>query len=311
MTFGIVGGNEMGSEDHGRHRGATSVRTLATVAGINLVGFAVELGGGLLFGSVALLGDALHMLFDAFAYVLALGAAVVVRRTDPSERWTYGLQRAEPFAAFLNGILLVPMVAFLVFESYQRYLSPITIDVGMTILFAAGGLIVNLGSIYVLQGGSMSLNERGAYYHLIGDAGASVAVIVSMVVVKITGAVIVDPITAVVIAVLIVWSAVKLLRESLGIFFQESPVSTTEMKDAIAALKGVEAVRDVHIWALSSTLRVATVHVTDAADTLEEREAIQTAVTDLLHAEFGVDHVTVEVRGNDSEFDPVIAHGPN
>lgn len=298
-------------EDHGRHHGeTTSVRTLAIVAGINLVGFVVELTGGLLFGSVALLGDALHMLFDAFAYVLAFGAAVVVRRTEPTERWTYGLQRVEPFAAFLNGILLVPMVAFLAYESYQRYLSPITVDVGMTILLASGGLLVNLGSIYVLQGGSMSLNERGAYYHLIGDAGASVAVIVSMIVIEFSGATIVDPITAVVIAGLIVWSAVKLLRESLGIFFQESPVSTTEIEDAIATLDGVEAVRDVHVWALSSALQVATVHVTDAADTLEERERIQAAITDLLHEEFGADHVTVEARRGGSKFDRVVTHDP-
>lgn len=98
------------------------------------------------------------MLFDAVAYVIALGATIIARRADPGGRWSYGLHRIEPFAAFLNGILLVPMVIYLVYESYQRYFSPVDINARMTLLLAAGGLLVNVASVYVLQGGEMSLN---------------------------------------------------------------------------------------------------------------------------------------------------------
>ena len=281
--------------DDATESGDRSVRTLGLVAAINFFGFAVELLGGLAFGSVALLGDALHMLFDSLAYVIALGATVIARRSSPSGPWTFGLHRVEPFAAFLNGVLLVPMVLYLVYESYRRYQSPVEIDATMTILLAAAGLLVNVASVYVLQGGEMSLNERGAYYHLLGDAGASVAVIVSMLVVRFAGITVVDPITAVLIAGLIVWSAVKLLRESGTIFFQGSPVRPERVREALEALDGVERVEDLHVWSLSSRIPIASVYVTDSTATLDERDALVARVHELLESEFGVAHATVEV----------------
>ncbi|WP_148414650.1 cation diffusion facilitator family transporter [Haloferax sp. KTX1] len=278
-----------------------SLRKLGLVAAINLVGFVIELIGGLVFGSVALLGDAFHMLFDALAYVIALGATVIARRSDPGGRWSYGLHRLEPFAAFLNGVLLIPMVLYLVYESYQRYLSPVEIDTTMTLVLATGGLLINVASVYVLQGGEMSLNERGAFYHLLGDAGASVAVIVSMLVIRFTDFYLVDPATAVVIAGLIVWSAVVLLRESGAIFFQQSPVEPEEVRSSIEALDSVETVEDLHVWALSSQITVASVFVTDSTTTLDERDALVTRIHDLLESEFDVTHATVELMNQPHE----------
>lgn len=288
----------MSAHDHGHgDDGAAaeaSVRRLGTVAAINFGGFVVELAGGLAFGSVALVGDALHMLFDALAYVVALAATVIARRSDPSGRWSYGLHRVEPFAAFLNGLLLVPMVLFLVVESYERVRSPVEIDAAMTLVLATGGLAINVASVYVLQGGEMSLNERGAYYHLLGDAGASVAVILSMVVVLTTGYAVVDPLTAVLVAGFIVWSAVTLLRESGTIFFQRSPVDPDAVRAAVAAVDGVERVDDLHVWSLSSRVTVASVAVTDASTTLDERDALVERIHEELGARFDVGHATVE-----------------
>lgn len=272
-----------------------SVRKLGLVAAINFVGFVIELIGGLVFGSVALLGDAFHMLFDALAYIIALSATVIARRSNPGGRWSYGLYRIEPFAAFLNGVLLIPMVMYLVYESYQRYLSPVEIDTTMTLILATGGLLINVASVYVLQGGEMSLNERGAFYHLLGDAGASVAVIVSMLIVRFTDFYLVDPATAVIIAGLIVWSAAILLRESGAIFFQQSPIEPEEVQTAIESLEGVEDVEDLHVWALSSQISVASVFVTDSTTTLNERDALVTRIHDLLESEFDITHATVEV----------------
>jgi cobalt-zinc-cadmium efflux system protein len=293
--------HEHGPEDR-------SIRTLAAVAAINLGGFVVEFAGGIAFGSVALLGDAFHMLFDALAYVLALGAAYVGRRSEPDEYWTYGLNRIEPFAAFLNGVLLVPMVGYLVWESYQRYLEPVQIDPLMTAALATGGLVLNIASVYVLQGGEMSLNERGAFYHLLGDTGASVAVIVSMLAIEFTGATIVDPLTAVLIAVIIVWSAIKLLRESGSIFFQRSPVSVDDVRERILELDGVTAVDDLHVWQLSSTLAVATLHVQDGLDTPEERTTLKARITEVLHDEYSIDHATVDAMPADVDVERQIEH---
>lgn len=281
--------------------GDRGVRNLALVAGINAVGFVVELAGGLLFGSVALLGDALHMLFDGLAYVVALGATLIARRANPGGRWSYGLHRVEPFAAFLNGVLLIPMVGFLLWESYQRYLAPVEIDPALTIVVAGFGLLVNLASVYVLQGGEMSLNERGAFYHLLGDAGASVAVIVSMLVLMVSDLYVVDPATAVVIAGLIVWSALLLLRESGAIFFQESPVDSDAVRTAIESLEGVEAVEDLHVWALTSQITVASVFLTDRTTSLAERDDLVSRIHDLLASEFDITHATVEVVGGHHE----------
>jgi len=294
-------GTEHGHDGHGQE-GDRSARKLGIVAGINLVGFGIELAGGLLFGSVALVGDALHMLFDAIAYVLAFAAAVVSRRVAPNEYWSYGLDRIEPFTAFLNGILLVPMVGYLVWESYQRYLRPVEIEPLPTAALAAGGLLVNFSSVYYLQGGEMNLNEKGAFYHLIGDTGASLAVIVSMLVVEYTGYTIADPLTAALIAVLIVWSAVKLLRESGEIFFQRSPVSVQEVEDRLVGVERVVAVDDVHVWQLSSTIRVASLHLTDDLQSLAEREQLKKRVDDVLHEEFDVDHATIDVAADTTEY---------
>lgn len=287
----------MGRHEHGEDTSTAdkSIRKLGAVAIINLLGFVIELVGGLVFGSVALLGDALHMLFDALAYAVALGATVIARWSNPSGRWSYGLHRIEPFAAFLNGILLVPMVLYLVYESYQRYLSPVEINATMTILLATGGLLINLASVYVLQSGEMSLNERGAYYHLLGDAGASVAVIVSMLALKFTGITIVDPVTAVLIAGLIVWSAWKLLWESGTIFFQQSPVAPEQIRTGVEALNGVEQVEDLHVWSLSSQIFIASIYVTDSTTTIEERDALVERIHNLLESEFDITHSTVEV----------------
>jgi cobalt-zinc-cadmium efflux system protein len=293
----------MATHDHGADptSGEQSVRRLALVVVINFIGFAVELVGGLAFGSVALLSDAFHMLFDALAYVIALGATIVARRSNPGGRWSYGLHRIEPFAAFLNGVLLIPMVLFIMYESYQRFLSPVKINTTMTLLLATGGLGINLAAVYVLQGGEMSLNERGAFYHLLGDAGASIAVIVSTLVVRFTGLSVVDPVTAVVIAGLIVWSALLLLRESGAIFFQGSPVDVEDVRAALASLDGVETVEDVHIWALSSQITVATVFAVDATATLDERDILVTRIHETLEGEFDITHATVEVVGQHHE----------
>lgn len=301
-------GTEYGHDGGHDHAGERSIRKLGGVAVINLVGFAIELAGGLLFGSVALIGDAFHMLFDALAYVLAFGAAYVSRRAQPGEYWSYGLDRVEPFTAFLNGILLMPMVGYLVWESYQRYLDPVEIDPMMTAALATGGLLVNFGSVYYLQGGEMNLNEKGAFYHLLGDTGASVAVIVSMLVVEFTGSTLADPITAVLIAVIIIWSVVKLLRESGEIFFQRSPVSVDEVENRLKGIEGIVDVDDVHIWQLSSTIRVASMHLTDDAASLEERERLKKQAVDVLHEDFDVDHATIDMAAEMNEYARVPEH---
>lgn len=280
--------------DHGHGGASASSRKLALVAGINLLGFVAELAGGLLFGSVALLSDAVHMLFDALAYVMAFAASHIADRYGESERWSYGLHRLEPFAAFLNGVLLIPMVGFILWESYQRFLAPIDIGTGPTLAIAVGGLAINVGSVLVLRGGEMSLNERGAFYHLLGDAGGSIAVILSVVAIDVTGVAVLDPIAAALIAVLVLWSAGKVLRGSGAIFFLRSPVDPERVRTDIEAVDGVTSVDDYHAWRICSQLTVATAHVETAVETMDEAEAVTQRIHRILDGH-GVDHATVEL----------------
>lgn len=280
---------------HGHDAASTSSRTLAVVSAINLLGFLAELAGGLLFGSVALLSDAVHMLFDALAYVMAFTASRVAERYDASDRWSYGLHRLEPLSAFINGLLLVPMVGFILWESYRRFLEPVDIGTGPTVAIAAGGLLVNLGSVYVLHDGELSLNEKGAFYHLLGDAGGSVAVIVSTIVVEVTGIRVVDPVTAGLIAVVVAWSALKVLRGSGDVFLLKAPVDIDAVRADVSALDGVERVADFHAWQVCSQVTVATTHVETSAGTMAEAEAVSGRIHDML-ARRGVDHATVELR---------------
>lgn len=297
-------GQDSSQDDHSHEHStsSTSSRTLAAVSGINLLGFLAELAGGLLFGSVALLSDAFHMLFDALAYVMAFGAAHIAERYGEGERWSYGLHRLEPFAAFLNGLLLLPMVGFILWESYQRFLDPVTIGTGPTLIIATGGLLVNIGSVYILQGGEMSLNERGAFYHLLGDAGGSVAVIVSTIVIEVTGIRIVDPITAGLIAVLVTWSALKVLRGSGTIFLQRTPLDHDLVRDGIAEVDGVTDVADLHAWQICSQITIATTHLKTSVETLDDAEAVTLSVHNTLD-QFGVDHATVELCPSNAEQD--------
>ncbi|UPV76887.1 cation diffusion facilitator family transporter (plasmid) [Halorussus limi] len=285
-----------GAHDHSHGHGAssTSSRKLAAVSAINLLGFVAELAGGLLFGSVALLSDAFHMLFDALAYVMAFAAAYVADRYGEGDRWSYGLHRLEPLAAFLNGLLLLPMVGFILWESYQRFLDPVAISTGPTLVIATGGLLVNLGSVYVLQGGEMSLNERGAFYHLLGDAGGSIAVIVSTAVIELTGVRIVDPITAGLIAVVITWSAGKVLRGSGAIFLHRTPLEQDTVRAVLREIDGVTAVDDLHAWQVCSQITIATAHLETDAETMADAEAVTRRVHEEL-ARHGVDHATVEL----------------
>ncbi|AFO59348.1 MULTISPECIES: cation diffusion facilitator family transporter [Natrinema] len=281
---------------HGHDHGGdtTSSRKLAAVSLINVVGFVVELAGGLAFGSVALISDAVHMLFDALAYVMAFAAAYVAERYGDGDRWSYGLHRLEPFAAFLNGLLLLPMVGFILWESVQRFLDPIAIGTGPTIAIAIGGLLVNVGSVVVLHGDAMSLNEKGAFYHLLGDAGGSVAVIVSVLAVEVTGLRAIDPITAALIAAVVAWSAITVLRGSGEIFFLKTPLESGVIRTHLTTIEGVDRVADFHAWQICSQITVATVHVETGVETMAEAETVVGRVHDELDRH-GVDHATVEL----------------
>ena len=241
------------------HRDFT--RSLQIALGITTIFLVVELAGGLISGSLALVSDAGHMFSDALALLLSLGAITLARRLPTKER-TYGFHRAEIFAAFTNSLLLIGMSMVILWEAYIRFLNPAPIQSSLMGVVAVIGLIANIAVVYLLHG-SHNLNVRSAFLHVIGDTISSVAVIAAAVWIAFTGQVIADIILSGLITVMILISAAGILRETIGILLQFTPRSVDF--DAVVAdmtsVRDVSGVHHVHLWSLSSEINVLDAHV--------------------------------------------------
>jgi len=228
---------------------------------ITFLFFMVELAGGLLSGSLALVSDAGHMFSDVLALILSLGAISLAARLPTKER-TYGFLRAEIFAAFINSLMLMAVSVVILWEAYHRLLDPVPVQSGLMGAVAVAGLIANLAVVYLLHG-SHNLNVRSAFLHVAGDVVSSVAVIAAAIWIAFTGQVTADPLLSGFIAVLIFVSAAGILRETIAILLQFTPRSV-DFDAVIAdmmAVQGVTGVHHVHIWSLSSEIHVLDAHI--------------------------------------------------
>ena len=237
---------------------------LLAVLGITLTVLLVEVVAGLLAGSLALLADAGHMATDALGIGLALLAVRMAGRA-PTVRRTFGWQRAEVLAAAANALLLLGLAVAVVVEAVRRLADPPPIDSGTVLLVGGLGLVANLVALSLLAGGQReSLNVRGAFLEVLGDALGSVAVLVSAAVVATTGQERADPIASLVIAALVVPRAVKLLRDTAEVLLEGTPrgVDLAEVRRHMLAQPGVVDVHDLHAWTITSGVPVLSAHVT-------------------------------------------------
>jgi len=268
-------------------------RSLKIALVITTVFLLVELAGGLIAGSLALVSDAGHMFSDVLAFILSLGAMTLAARL-PTKQQTYGFRRAEVFAAFTNAILLIAVSIGILWEAYQRLLHPEPIQGVLMGAVAVVGLIANVSVAFLLHG-SHNLNVRSAFLHVIGDTISSVAVIVAAVWIAITGQTIVDPLLSGVIAVVIVVSAAGILRETLVILLQFTPRSVDF--DAVVAdmmaVVGVSGVHHVHLWSLSSDINVLDAHVYSCEKETGRIEKIKSEIKERLK-KYNIYHSTLE-----------------
>lgn len=239
-------------------------RRLAFVFSLTVGFMAFEAVGGWLSGSLALVADAGHMLADSAALLLALVSAWIATR-PADDRRTYGWARGEVLAALVNGVFLLTISGFIVHEAIERIREPQPIRTGLFAVVATGGLVINLISLKVLHGHQhLSLNTRAAYLHIMGDVLGSVGALVAAGVVAMTGWTAADPIVSVAIALLIVTSAWRLVREALDVLLEAAPahLPCEPVRQAILGVSGVTAVHDIHIWTLSSGVIAASAHAT-------------------------------------------------
>lgn len=263
----------------------------------------VEAAGGWYSGSLALIADAGHMLTDTGALALAWAAVRFTRRPADEAR-SFGYHRAEILAAFLNGVVLIGLSGWIVFEAAMRLASPSPVLGEPMLVVAIGGLAVNIVSFLLLHGAERNLNLRGAALHVLGDLLGSVAAIVAAIVILATGFMPIDPLLSVLVALLILRSAWSITRESAHILMEGTPPGLDPdniAADLVANVEGVSDVHHVHAWSLSSGRPIATLHARLAPDA-DSQKALS-GIKARLNAEFGIGHVTVQIEPGDCNDD--------
>jgi cobalt-zinc-cadmium efflux system protein len=262
----------------------------------------VEAAGGFLSGSLALLADAGHMLTDTASLALAWLAFRVAKRPG-GENHTYGLVRAEVLAAFVNGLALILITIWIVYEAVTRMIQPEPVKGGLMLVVAAMGLLVNLVVLFILHRGEHgNLNIRGAMLHVMGDLLGSVAAIAAGAVILWTGWMPIDPILSVLVALLILRSAWHLVRESTHILLEGSPSSPTplQIQEALGMeVDGLEEVHHIHVWSLTPEHPMITLHARTAPGM--DVDAVRRQIDDVLRTRFHADHNTVQVETEDCE----------
>lgn len=280
------------------HGNNTSRSRLKLVLGIVAVIMVVEVVGGILSNSLALLGDAGHMLVDCLALGLSLFAITMAVRPATSSK-TYGYHRVEIMAALANGVTLVLVAAYIFYEAYQRFLEPPVVRAPLMLVIASIGLVANISGMLLLRGVSHhSLNIKAAFWHILGDTISSVGVIAGGIIIAVTGWSVIDPIIAVLIGCIILVGAVQLVRESVDILLEAVPkhISVDEVIRMLKTVPGVDEVHDVHIWTLTSDIHALSAHLIIQDQSVSGSAEIVERVNHDLSEHFNINHTTLQLE---------------
>jgi cobalt-zinc-cadmium efflux system protein len=290
-----------GSHGHAHHHGHAhapaflSDRRYTIAIALNLGFVAIEATAGFIANSTALLSDAAHNLSDVLGLALAGGAAWLAKRAA-NERRTYGFSKATVLAALANGLLLVAISGAILWEALGRFAAPVETQ-GLFVMAVAGvGVIVNgATALLFVAGRKEDVNVRGAFLHMMADAGVSAAVIVAGLAIWLTGYAWIDPAISLGVVALILWSTWGLLRESLDLALDAAPrnIDVAAVRDYLARQPGVVAVHDLHVWAMGATSPALTAHLVrpEGGD-----DSFLAAVSDGITHRFGISHVTLQIE---------------
>ena len=288
----------------GAHKGKLLLAT-ALVGGF----FLVELVGGLLTNSLALLSDAAHMFTDVLGLGMALAAIHAASRSRGNPQQTFGLYRFEILAALANAVLLFGVAIYILVEAIQRFGEPPEVLAAPLLVVAVLGLVVNLIAFALLRSAATeSINVEGAYLEVLADTLGSVGVIAAAIIIQVTGFTLVDPIIAVAIGVFVLPRTWRLGRKALRILTQQAPahLDMRRLRSDLLALEGVEEVHDLHAWTLTSGMDVVTAHVLagpshDTHDVLHRTRTVLRDVHGVLHATLQIEAAAHADCGNCTE----------
>ncbi len=279
------------------HRSA-SRRSLSIALALIMVYMVVEVVGGLVSGSLALLADAGHMLTDGAAIGLALLAIWVSGRPASIEQ-TFGFHRTEILAAMLNALSLWLISALIFFEASRRFNDDLQVDGGLMLGVGAVGLLVNLAAAWVLHRSSgESLNVEGAFLHVVADLLGSVAVVAGGILVLAFEWNIADPIFGIVIGVLILASSLRLLWKVVHVLMEGTPshLDLHHLCQRLEELEGVTGVHDIHAWTITTGYDALSAHVTADPTVMQDPNPVLQALRDIASSEFGIGHVTIQLE---------------
>ena len=259
----------------------------------------LELIGGYLTNSMALLSDAGHMFTHAFALVIGL-AAIIIARKPPCHHQTFGLYRAEVLAAFVNGLFLIVVVGIIVYEAILRLLHPIEI-LGLEMLFIAFiGLVVNVASIMILKGARKeNLNIRGVFYHMFADVISSIGIVIAAVVIMYTGWTFIDPFVSIGISVIILFWAWGVLKDSTRILLETAPkgLNIDMISDDLKKnFSEIRELHNVHLWSITPDMLVFSAHVQIELNKIQvKQEDIISKINDYLLKKYNIIECTIQI----------------
>ena len=281
------------------HPGAHSTSgRLALSSALFALNFIFQALGGWWSDSLGLVSDSLENLNDAVVNLLAMGSIQVANRREPNDQYAYGWHRLEIMQTLLGTALLLVLAGAVLWEAWRRLQHPTDIRLGWAIGFSAAGLALNLAATLVLlppKGSRQEgdLNLRGAYLHALGDSLANLAVVVSLVVIRLSGWRWIDPLLAVAIVLVILRGAYQLGRDAVGILMHRAAFDHGAARIRLLELPGVRAVEDLRSWRVYSHLTVCTAHVVVDAERLDQTCATLEAIEARMARDFGVRHMTV------------------
>jgi cobalt-zinc-cadmium efflux system protein len=281
--------------DHAHHRAAPGDRRYIIAIVMNLGFVAMEATAGFIANSTALLSDATHNLSDVLGLALAGGAAWLAKQQAGQQR-TYGFAKATVLAALANALVLVGACGGILWEALKRFVTPETVEPAYIMVVAAAGVVVNgATAMLFLAGRKQDVNVRGAYLHMLADAGVSAAVIVAGAAIWLTSWQWIDPAISVAVVLLILWGTWGLLKESLDLALDAAPahIDVAAVRQFLADQPGVVAVHDLHVWAMGATRPALTAHLVrpEGGD-----DQFLAGVADAISHRFGISHVTIQVE---------------
>ena len=257
----------------------------------------VEVIGGFLTNSLALISDAGHMLTHLFALLVSLFALFFAAK-PPTEKKTYGFYRLEILAALFNGIMLFMITVWIFYEAYQRFMHPESISSGKMFMVACIGLVANITCAYILKGNGHghSLNVRSAFLHMLGDTLSSVGVIIGAGIIYYTNWFIIDPIISVLICVLILIWSYKLVMESVDVLLEATPkgINIDKVIESLKQIPGIDNAHDIHVWTITSGMYSMSGHIDTKEMLISETTRLSKEINRILGEKFKIGHTVIQ-----------------